>query len=92
MKEEDKDDILRQKFWRGLRSEKLKNATRVQFECITKFEMLRSAVRAEENEIKRASGTQCQPMRAQSRTEKIEDKKQDSKLDRIMKKLAEMDS
>ena len=60
VKEEDKDGRLRQKFWRGLRSEKLKNATRVQFECITKFEMLRSAVRAEENEIKQASSTQCQ--------------------------------
>ena len=54
--------------------------------------MLRSAVRAEENEINRASGTQCQLMRVQSRTEKIEDEEQDSKLNRIIKKLAEMDS
>ena len=92
VKDEEKDDRLRQKFWRGLRSEKLRNATRLQFESIKNFEMLRSAVRAEESEMKRAAATQYQPMRAQYKGDKIEDEEEDSKLDRIMKKLAEMDS
>ena len=73
VKDEEKDDRLRQKFWRGLRIEKLRNATRLQFESIKNFEMLRSAVRAEDNEMKRAAATQYQPMRAQYKGEKIED-------------------
>ena len=47
VKEEDTNKILRQNFWRSLRSDRLKNATRVHFEYITNFDMLRSADRAE---------------------------------------------
>ena len=66
VKEEDKNEILRQKFWRSLRSDRLKNATRVQFECITNFDMLRSAVRAEENEMARSINPQHQSMSAKN--------------------------
>ena len=41
------NEILRQNFWRSLCSDRLKNATRVHFEYITNFDMLRSAVGAE---------------------------------------------
>ena len=90
VKEEDKNEILRQKFWRSLRSDRLKNATRVQFECITNFDMLRSAVRAEENEMARSMNPQHQSMSAKNKEEKNTDK-EDSKFSSIMKKLSEMD-
>ena len=60
VKLEEKNDMLRTKFWRSLRSDRLKNATRVHFESITNFEMLRRAVREEEHEIKISTGIQHQ--------------------------------
>ena len=42
---EDRNYLLKDTFLRGLRSEKLKNATRVNFESISNFELLRRAVR-----------------------------------------------
>ena len=92
VKEEEKDERLREKFWRSLRSEKLKNASRLQFETIKSFEMLRSAVRAEEKEMKRTAAAQYQPVKVQYKEENTDISKEDSKLDTIMHKLAEMDS
>ena len=47
-----KDEMLKNKFWRGLRSTELKNATRVRFEKDNVgFEMLRTKVRAAEYEL-----------------------------------------
>ena len=48
VRSEEKNDLLKDAFWRGLRSERLKNATRVHFELISNFELLRRAVRGEE--------------------------------------------
>lgn len=48
---EQKNEMLRTKFWRSLRNTELKNATRVYFEQIKEFELLRRKVRAEEYEI-----------------------------------------
>lgn len=70
VKVEDKNDMLRTKFWRSLRSDRLKNATRVHFESITNFEMLRRAVREEEHEIKISTGLQHQATTTKSYTEK----------------------
>ena len=91
VKEEEKDYRLRHKFWRSLRSERLKNATRVQFYSIENFEKLRSAVRAEENEMKLNANPQCQPMRTQNKEQK-ETSEEDTKFNKIMKRLADMDS
>ena len=43
--------MLKTKFWRALYSTELKNATRVHFESIESFELLRRKVRAEEYEM-----------------------------------------
>ena len=51
VRSEEKNDLLKDAFWRGLRSERLKNATRVHFELISNFELLRRAVRGEENQM-----------------------------------------
>ena len=49
--ESQKNEMLRTKFWRALYSVELKNATRVYFEQIKEFELLRRKVRAEEYEM-----------------------------------------
>lgn len=46
-----KNNMLKTKFWRSLYNTELKNATRVHFESIDSFEMLRRKVRAEEYEM-----------------------------------------
>lgn len=43
--------MLKTKFWRSLYNTELKNATRVHFESIDSFELLRRKVRAEEYEM-----------------------------------------
>ena len=57
---EDKDEMLRNEFWRSLRSERLKNATRVHFHKGLDFESLRKAVREEEKEMTLTRGIQHQ--------------------------------
>lgn len=56
IRKDEKNDMLRTKFWKSLRSERLKNATRVHFETVSSFELLRRAVRAEEHEMLLNSG------------------------------------
>ena len=62
---EEKNDLLKDIFWRGLRSEKMKNATRVHFESISNFELLRRAVREEENQIAINTGIKLQQQRVE---------------------------
>ena len=45
VRDEDKDEMLRNKFWRSLRSDRLKNKTMVQFHKGLDFVSLRKAVR-----------------------------------------------
>ncbi|XP_053380313.1 trichohyalin-like [Mercenaria mercenaria] len=51
IKEEQREDMLKARFWRHLYSEDLKNATRLSFETPKSFEELRRKVRIEENEM-----------------------------------------
>ena len=60
IRSEDRNDLLKDVFWRGLRSEKMKNATRVHFNSISNFELLRRAVREEENQIAVSTGIKLQ--------------------------------
>lgn len=80
-----KNSMLRSRFWRALRSEKLKNATRIYYETADDFEMLRREVRAEEHEIKLATGT------AQHRPVQAQDQRDESKFDSMMKKITELE-
>ena len=52
--------MLKEQFWTALRSERLKNATRVKYEFTEDFELLRRAVRAEEYDMNRISGMKQQ--------------------------------
>ena len=52
MKDSDTNEMLKNIFWKNLRNDRLKNATRAKFESIQSFELLRRAVRAEEYDMK----------------------------------------
>ena len=52
IKEEEKDDLLRDKFWISLRSESLKNGTKIDFRTISNFKRLVKAIRTEELSMK----------------------------------------
>ena len=80
VKREDSDNLLKRRFWRKLKSEKLRNATRSKFESKMNFDQLRKAVREEEQETK--PGVQHQPI--QQREGKNEDT---SRSELLLKKL-----
>ena len=84
VKREDSDNLLKRMFWRKLKSEKLRNATRSKFESSMNFDQLRKAVREEELEAKQ--GVQHQPM--QQKSGKDEDT---SKSDILLKKLKDLE-
>ena len=85
IRKEETDSMLRNKFWKYLRNERLKNATRTKFETLKNFEDLRKAVRAEEHEMKVSSGVQHQPMRSEE--QKKFENKDDDKLNMLLAKL-----
>lgn len=89
VKQEDKNDMLRNNFWKHLRSDKLKNATRVHFESISNFELLRRAVRAEEYEIKVNTGIQHQPTKTEIKNEEKDSK--DIKIDTLLSRLESLE-
>ena len=59
---EEKDHLLKEKFWRCLRSERHKNATQIYYHTMDSFELLRRKVRAEEYEMEVKRGIQHQPV------------------------------
>ena len=80
----DRDDLLRDKFWRSLRSEKLKLATMIHFNTCATFDILRQKVRAEEYEMKLGSAMQQQAIRTETTSNSdISDTKADMILERI---------
>ena len=62
-REDERDNTLKEHFWKSLRNRRLKNVIRVKFEMIESFELLRRAIRAEENEMKVASNLQQQQLK-----------------------------
>ena len=57
---EDKDEMLKEKFWRSLYDKDIKNATRSSFENKDSFEKIRRKARAEEHELKQQLKVQNQ--------------------------------
>ena len=85
IKKEEKNDLLKEQFWRSLKSEKLKNATRVHYNTISSFELLRREVRTEEEEMYKSTGAQHQPIKVGN--DSTETKETDSKLDTVLQRL-----
>ena len=82
-REEDKNSALIEQFWESLRSERLKNATRVKYESAENFEYLRRAVRAEEDKMKRATNVAQQQFKSQVKS----GDSSDDKLDLVLRRL-----
>ena len=89
VKQEEIDSMLKAKFWRCLRSDRLKNATRIHYETATSFEILRKKVRAEEYEMKVASGVQHQPTQVDSKGGKQIEK--ESTMERLLIRLTSLE-
>ena len=68
-----KNDMLRTKLWKYLRSERLKNATRSKFESERNFEELRKAIRAEEYEMNMNSSVNVKSIRFEKADEIMKD-------------------
>ena len=89
IKEEEKDDLLRDKFWRSLRSERLKNATRIDFRTVSNYKRLVKAVRTEELSMKTNANAQHQAVtthlkQKEERKDEIETEKQGQMYQMLM--------
>ncbi len=80
--EENRNEMLRTKFWKSLRSEKLKLSTRIYYETIPQFEELRKKIRAEGYEMQTTLGVRHRPIQATS---------QEDKFDQMMKKITSLE-
>ncbi|XP_053400771.1 trichohyalin-like [Mercenaria mercenaria] len=91
-----KDGKLKERFWRGLFSERLKNATRVTYESSDSFEKLRKKARLEEVEIDTGTENRKEASPGEITEDKttqpkihqpIRTSETDSKLDMILEKM-----
>lgn len=89
VRQEDRDELLRNKFWRSLKNEKLKSATRLDFKTATSFDVLRKKVRAEEYDMKINTGVQQQAVITE-RKEATADMPE-SKMDMLLERLASLE-
>ena len=89
VKEEDKNSMLKNKFWKALRNDRLKNATRIAFSSASSFDELRKLVRAEEYELKLNTGMQHQTIKTKV-SEEMESK-EETKLDMLLERLASLE-
>ena len=65
--EERKDQMLRDKFWRSLYNQDLKNATKIYHQSVLSFDRLQRKVRAEEYEMQDSIARHQQPVRKEKR-------------------------
>ena len=65
--EERKDQMLRDKFWRSLYNQDLKNATKIYHQSVLSFDKLQRKVRAEEYEMQDSLARHQQPVRKEKR-------------------------
>ena len=90
-----RNDMLRTKFWSGLRDTELKNASRYKYDTTENFDTLRKEIRAIELEI---SNSKSRPSETPTSNTKVRHNPlttstttSDSVLDNILKKIEKMD-
>ena len=93
-----RDDMLRSKFWTGLRSEKLKSQTRHKYDNILSYELLLREIRAVDMEInpegQKVTKAQHKPMQTdtvQAMNEKSVIDKLSEQMNSMMNKLKELE-
>ena len=91
IQDDEKDDLLKDKFWRSLRSERLKNATRIDFRTISNFKQLVKAVRTEELSMKANANAQQQTVTTNvSQKEEKDEKKERSTQEQMFQALLDL--
>ena len=90
VKPENKSNMLCERFWNGLKSERLKNATRIDYRNITDFDELLSRVREEEKVLNLNQGVQHQPVPVSLRDKYSNTVEESSKLDLVFETLNEL--
>ena len=85
-RKEERNNMLKEQFWTALRSERLKNATRVKYEFTEDFELLRRAVRAEEYDMNQFSSLRQHQAGSSQHRKPTEEEKltENSKLDQLI--------
>ena len=90
VKDSDTNEMLKNIFWKNLRNDRLKNATRAKFESIQSFELLRRAVRAEEYDMKMNKNNVQPP---QIKQEQVQENKQEetSLIKQLLSRISELE-
>ena len=88
VKQEATNNMLKNRFWKGLRTEKLKNRTQIHFINIDDYQELLSRVREEENEMKLNPGVQYQPV---TFSKDNSESSEASNLDCLLQRLTSME-
>ena len=90
VKDSDTNEMLKNIFWKNLRNDRLKNATRAKFESIQSFELLRRAVRAEEYDMKMNKNSVQPP---QIKQEQVHENKQEetSLIKQLLSRISELE-
>ncbi|XP_060595876.1 myb-like protein X [Ruditapes philippinarum] len=91
----EKEEMLKRKFRRGLRSEELRNATRVHFESNNTYEQLRKQVRSEEFEIRvqkeRSDKREKVPGKAKQAAFSLQDEEKKNMIKLLIEKMGQLD-
>ena len=88
--EERKDQMLRDKFWRSLYDQNLKNATKIYHQSLTSFEKLQQKVRAEEYEMKESVAKKQQTVTQKDRKRPAQHQPQLTEMDDQLQLLKSM--
>lgn len=88
--EERKDQMLRDKFWRSLYDQNLKNATKIYHQSLTNFEKLQQKVRAEEYEMKESVAKKQQTTSQKDRKRQAQHQPQLTEMDDQLQLLKTM--
>ncbi|XP_053378467.1 trichohyalin-like [Mercenaria mercenaria] len=91
VKEDQKDEMLKVRFWRHLYSDDLKNATRLCFETAKSFEELRRKVRIEENEMSAARETEIESTDKVTVNQHLEEDDQSTVMKVILERIKSLE-
>ena len=91
-----KDDMLRSKFWTGLRSDKFKNQTRHKYDSIKSYDLLLKEIRAIDLEINpqvdKVKSSKGQQKSIQSDSDRSEIDKLSDKMKQMFNKMTKLES
>ena len=92
VKKEATNTMLKNRFWKGLRNEKLKNRTQIHYVNIDDYQELLSRVREEESEMKLNPGVQHLPVNTNVKfSRENSESSEASKLDLLYERLTAME-